>query len=474
MSLLEDLKAQVAAKGMTPAPAPLSLKDQLKKAAYDKRVAEQREADRVRYDPTRDMSGLQKTLAGIGSGMMGVAQGVGNIVGLVDDETIAERKQIDQNLMQTGHGKAGQFIGETAALLPTALATGGSSLVGHAGARAATAAPRLAKAVSPALARGGTVAATEGALGGGILADPGSRTQGALVGAGTGLVLNKAMQGAGRVFKDGLVKVSPQATALKKAIKQKVGKEPFIPLAQAADSAGGATSAVGAKAAQVAGMFPAARAKMEAQSGDLANDYYETLIKDVFKNKASADAGVKELREGSGNLINVFDAALDAAPKPKTGIIKFNKPQQRIYDAIKREGGEGRVDPEAVSKALTKDLASHASRYKTATDARLAGQVLGKPISFSDMASRQMFHGLVRRAGPTALSPNVGSFLGSEGVQNFIMGSAKWQQQLREAVEDPTGQLLRDLMSDVRRAMSAQAGQNSTQTIDQTKSFMGV
>lgn len=90
------------------------------------------------YDPTEGMSRADKLLAGVGRGMTSVGRGVGQQLGLVDQETIDRAKTLDAALLNTGYGQAGNLVGQIAGTLPIGGAAGG---VGRA---LTVAAPRVA------------------------------------------------------------------------------------------------------------------------------------------------------------------------------------------------------------------------------------------------------------------------------------------------------------------------------------------
>lgn len=81
-------------------------------------------------DPTEGMSTTQKVLAGVGMGMTNAARGVGNLVGLVSDEEIAEAKRLDAPLANTTAGTVGNVLGSAAALAPVALMPGANTIAG--------------------------------------------------------------------------------------------------------------------------------------------------------------------------------------------------------------------------------------------------------------------------------------------------------------------------------------------------------
>lgn len=125
-----------------------------------------------------DMSTAERAMFGAGSGVANVVQNVGNILGLVEDETVRETRALTQPLRETTAGRVGEFAGELgASLIPAAGAAKALSL-------ASKAAPALSKV--PALARAIGVGATEGAVQGAVTAGPDERGEAAYFGAATG------------------------------------------------------------------------------------------------------------------------------------------------------------------------------------------------------------------------------------------------------------------------------------------------
>lgn len=83
-------------------------------------------------DPTEGMSGTDKFLAGAGKAITDVGRGLGQMVGLVGRDDVAESRKLDAPLMATGAGTAGNIAGNIAALLPTAMIPGAATLKGAA------------------------------------------------------------------------------------------------------------------------------------------------------------------------------------------------------------------------------------------------------------------------------------------------------------------------------------------------------
>lgn len=84
------------------------------------------------YNPTTDMSGTQKFLAGAGKGMTDLVRGAGQMIGVVSDEDIAASRQRDAPLMNTGAGMAGNIAGNVAATIPAMLVPGAATVRGAA------------------------------------------------------------------------------------------------------------------------------------------------------------------------------------------------------------------------------------------------------------------------------------------------------------------------------------------------------
>lgn len=100
--------------------------------------AADRMPDQDVYDPTEGMSGTDRFLAGVGKGMTDLARGTGQLVGLVDQESIKEAADRDAALMDTTGGMAGNLVGNLAMLLPSAFIPGANTLAGSAAIGAAS------------------------------------------------------------------------------------------------------------------------------------------------------------------------------------------------------------------------------------------------------------------------------------------------------------------------------------------------
>lgn len=113
------------------------------------------------YDVPNPADTGSRLLAGIGKGMVDVGRGIGQAVGLVSRDDVAESRRLDEPLMKTGAGQAGAVIGNAAAMVPTAFIPGANTLGGAALIGAGTG------FLSPSSSTGETVTNT---LSGGVLA----------------------------------------------------------------------------------------------------------------------------------------------------------------------------------------------------------------------------------------------------------------------------------------------------------------
>jgi hypothetical protein len=84
------------------------------------------------YDPTEGMSTFDKMAAGAGKAMVDTGRGIGQMLGLVSRDDVAEARKRDQALMNTGAGAAGNVLGNVAMVAPTALIPGAATIPGAA------------------------------------------------------------------------------------------------------------------------------------------------------------------------------------------------------------------------------------------------------------------------------------------------------------------------------------------------------
>lgn len=101
-------------------------------SAAHQRAAADTAAWAATINPTSDMGVVDRFRAGAGKGMTDLARGIGERLGIVSPEDIAQSRQTDAPLMQTTAGKVGNVTGKIAATLPTILIPGANTLAGAA------------------------------------------------------------------------------------------------------------------------------------------------------------------------------------------------------------------------------------------------------------------------------------------------------------------------------------------------------
>ena len=152
-------------------------------------VHQQYVKDMQRVKPTDDMSGLEKTLAGMGHGMVQIPRGIGQMVGAYSQEEIDRMKDQDADLMATPQGGLGSFGGQMAvgAALPVKM-------------------PFLKNPILNRATMGGLFGASQ------PTATGESRAANAAMGAAAGVVLPPVITATGRAIASASNRVAPQAT----------------------------------------------------------------------------------------------------------------------------------------------------------------------------------------------------------------------------------------------------------------------
>lgn len=100
--------------------------------AYAQSQFKKPEQTKEKFDPTEGMSGTDKFLAGMGKAFTDVGRGVGQLFGQVSAEDVQESNRLDQALMDTGAGTAGNIFGNVAMVAPTAFVPGANTVTGAA------------------------------------------------------------------------------------------------------------------------------------------------------------------------------------------------------------------------------------------------------------------------------------------------------------------------------------------------------
>lgn len=149
-------------------------------------------------DPTEGMSGFEKFMAGVGKSFVDTGEGLGQLVGLVPDSQVAERRRLDEPLLH-GAGLAGNIVGQitqTAVPIPAAFAARGAAALGRA-------APLASAAI-----RGGLLSASQGTVG------DESRLLNGGIGASAGILGQGIASGSSALVKGAISRMEPVAAKL--------------------------------------------------------------------------------------------------------------------------------------------------------------------------------------------------------------------------------------------------------------------
>jgi hypothetical protein len=321
------------------------------------------------YDPTTDMSAVERFLAGIGSGMTKVGRRVGNLavksmnysplggalsklrgedffvpVGAISDEAIAEQKALDAPLSDTTGGKVGQFVGELAATLPA-----GFAATPVRGAGAAYRAAGGTNALTRALTSRPAAAALEGAVGAAMSSDVGDLGGDAAMGAGLSGALS-ALGGVGGRLTRGLVKKSQAADDLIHMARQ-MGEEIDLPLAAAASDQD-LVSRLGKTLYQdILPLVPGAGGRLEGQMDDAMATFRNLALKEASPEGFSLPDDIgRNANQAVSKLKRAFDRKYEGTVKK----FDFSIPDdfrkrvaQRISSQVKN------VDDVSLNKAAT-------------------------------------------------------------------------------------------------------------------------
>jgi len=283
-------------------------------------------------------------MEGMGAGFMDIGRSVGNIVGLVDDETIMEQRELDEGL--GGMGKFGKFTGEMLATAPLGMGVGAGVAKGAAamGARS-----MLPKAVAGTLGRGVGRAAVEGATYGGVMADPGKRVSGATGGAAFGGTLGVAGRALGKVLGKGQVtKITNEAKQLQKLTGT------FIPLSQSAET--GMTRMIyNAFLANIPGVGGKVRGQYQHALDDARRFAAEHAIPDTAKaHNLVKLTGRETIDETIVKMKSYWDVAFDSIKKLPIVALKGHTPTAPAWlvKAVQKQG-QGMLKMPARGKTMT-------------------------------------------------------------------------------------------------------------------------
>lgn len=344
--------------------------------AREERVSAQREIDRRMYDPTSGMSGGEKFLAGVGKALTDVGRGVRQYlpesIGGLSNEQIAESRKLDQPLMQTGAGLAGNVAGNVALAVPAAFVPGAATLPGSA-----------------------AIGAAYGALSPGV--DAAERLKNTAIGGAAGAVV-PAVQTAYRVGKsmvDPLYEGGRQQI-LGRALRQTAGgqaDEAMRNLRAATEIVPGSAPTAG----QAAGVPSIAALERAAMAGNpnAANQL-------VTRQAAQNDARIAALRSVSGD-----DAALEALKEMRDNAATTAYGKARASDAMRRDLA---INDALVTRENQIGLGSLANLPKPSEAQAVAGAIRPSK-TLEELAKRPAFQSVINQA--KTLAANKGQDIGN-------------------------------------------------------------
>ena len=216
--------------------------------------------------PTSD-SDFENFRAGIGRGMSNVARNVANIAGVegYDDETLRQKNELDQALLDTKAGMAGNIAGEIAITAPV---TGGLM----AGGKLIQGADKLRKGnvLRKTLGSSPSVLAADAGLTMGVAGGPDDRLKNAKMGAMIGAGLGGAVKGVGAAFGRPMIRKSKEALAL----EARTGKS--IPLSQSGTGPGKLFYE------SIVANFPGSAKAIRSQYDDALNDFRKFVSEEAM------------------------------------------------------------------------------------------------------------------------------------------------------------------------------------------------
>lgn len=354
------------------------------------------ESDAASYNPAVLPSGRGDFAAGMGRGLTNVWDRAGNLIlpkalekgSRYSSEAIAERKRLEEPLMNNAAGAAGNLVGEIAATLPVGMV--GRAAVG--GGKAALAASRglqtLRAGSGAARVAGAGGAALEGAGTGLLTSDPGEGGSSAL----TGAALGGGMGYAGQVLGKTMRKLRPEITDQARRTMDATGA--FIPVTQALPD----DSLVRQITSGVTANIPGSQFRKQATTateiarekifeaamphGAAPSSIFQGGVDDVYsamkRMGAEWDDAFKEIKAQnvSGFRVpqNVEDMIKANNPMGDIKIPQFGK-SMSVRDILQYQRGVQQLADETSGKALTKGLKSFYQQEANRVDRLLTNRL---------------------------------------------------------------------------------------------------
>ena len=118
-------------EGMAPQDIQSAIERDIVPVIQSRREAGQKDIERM-ADPLAGTTPSYRAVAGYGKAGADIARGIGQTLGLVSREDVAEARKRDEPLMRSSSGMAGNIAGNIATLVPTAAIPGAATLRGAA------------------------------------------------------------------------------------------------------------------------------------------------------------------------------------------------------------------------------------------------------------------------------------------------------------------------------------------------------
>lgn len=320
-----------------------------------KAMKKYRDSGAREYKTTDSMDTYDRFGAGVATGAQRTVRGIGNMVGLVDDQTLRDQDTRDKDLADTTSGRIGQLVGNAAVTAPIGVA-GGAALGGIAKGLGTVSNPdnvRRAMMLVKALE-----AAGEGAISSASMAEAGKQGEAAGSGAMWGGGLNLAGQAGSRLLR-GMVRKSPEHLQLLRDVElinaQKGAgvprRELFVPIAAGASESDLLSRAAGTFYREVLPYAPFAKEKILKQGSDAMQTVGETMLQGAAPKGLNVGVG-DDLAGVAGRFSDDFEQGFQGLAG-KTGNIGTPKGfAQRIADRIGKLTSDNH-DP--VGKAMLQD-----------------------------------------------------------------------------------------------------------------------
>ena len=312
------------------------------------------------FDAASD-STWENLKAGVGRGLTNTVRNLGNILpgekyDLVSNEELEEAKRLDADLMDTGEGQFGNFVGETAALLPLGVGVGAGAKALRGARTASTGLSKTRAALTGTPAQMGV----EGAAAGYLLADPENRADAALVGGGFSAGLGKTL----KMLKGGMT--NPWAKKSAEALRTEARTGTHIPLSQSAEGI------VKDVYSSIIANMPGVGTKFRKQYADAIQDFrifaaerafpgYKNYTPDPSKDMTEIMDELDVLWHGQYDDAGqkVANGAFDDALEPIADVpINIPKEVQRKLDVLNGKLPDGVPPLKAGGDAEVKDLVS--------------------------------------------------------------------------------------------------------------------